>query len=157
MQLISCIISLRNPKMYGGSPMANVPDRLPLMNRPDSSWLAQSVLNGSPLSPTTLLLARSSVIGSLLFTVVYLIEGATRPGYDPWRQAISALSLGPGGWVQQANFVVFGVLTLISAFGWRQVLKPRAGAIWFPILQGTAGLGLIIAGFFSQDPAPGYP
>jgi hypothetical protein len=97
------------------------------------------------------------VIGSLLFTGTYVIEGITRPGYDAWQQAISALSLGPGGWVQQANFVLFGVLTFLSAFGWHQLLKPGAGSIWFPLFQSLTGLGLIVDGFFSQDPAPGYP
>ncbi len=37
------------------------------------------------------------VVGSVGFTATWLVEGATRPGYDAWRQPISALSLGPGG------------------------------------------------------------
>ncbi len=59
--------------------------------------------------PTPLLLWLScGTIASVLFTITYLIEGATRLDYSAWQQAISALSLGPGGWVQQVNFVVFG-------------------------------------------------
>jgi hypothetical protein len=95
--------------------------------------------------------------GGILFAAVYLIEGATRPAYDAWQQAISALSLGPGGWVQQVNFIVFGVLAFASAFGWRMALKPGVGATWYPILKGLTGIGLVIDGFFSQDPAVGYP
>jgi hypothetical protein len=95
-------------------------------------------------------------LGSLLFTTVYLIEGATRPDYNAWQQAISALSLGPGGWVQQLNFVVFGAITIWTAFAWRVFLKGGPGATWYPILRALQGLALIVDGFFSQDPA-GYP
>jgi len=63
----------------------------------DTSWVV----------PTRLLLwLTCGTIGSLVFTAAYLIEGATRPDYSAWQQPISALSLGPGGWVQQVNFVV---------------------------------------------------
>jgi hypothetical membrane protein len=78
------------------------------------------------------------------------VEGFTQPGYDAWQQPISALSLGPGGWVQQVNFVVFGVLMLLSAAGWYRFLTPERGAIWFPVLQVISGLCLIGVGVFSQ-------
>ncbi len=42
---------------------------------------------------TTRLLLACGVVGPFLFTSVLLIEGATRPGYNPWVQAGSALSL----------------------------------------------------------------
>lgn len=110
-----------------------------------------------PLPVAYRLLLTCGPLGSVLFTTTYLIEGATRPGYNAWQQAISVLSLGPGGWVQQVNFIVFGVLVLCAAFGWRQVLKPGVGATWFPVLEGFTGLGMIVDGLFSQDPVPGYP
>ena len=107
--------------------------------------------------PTPLLLwLTCGTFGSLLFATVYLIEGATRPGYSAWQQAMSALSLGPGGWVQQVNFVVFGAITIWTAFAWRVFLKGGAAATWYPIIRGLQGLALIVDGFFSQDPA-GYP
>ena len=126
-------------------------------NRSKSSRDTQSGLDGAPMSRATLLLVSSGTIGSILFTTTYLIEGITRPGYNAWQQAISALSLGPGGWVQQANFIIFGLILLFAAFGWRRVLKPGVAATWFPILEATTGLAMIVDGFFSQDPAPGYP
>lgn len=95
--------------------------------------------------------------GAVLFTIIYLIEGAIRPGYNAWQQAISALSLGPGGWIQQANFVVFGLCTLCMAFAWRKVLKGSVYALVYPIIRGIEGLALIMVGFFSGDPAHGYP
>lgn len=108
-----------------------------------------SGLGAGVLSPLTLGLVSCGGIGAVLFTVTYLIEGFTRPGYDAWLQAIAALSLGPGGWVQQVNFVVFGILMLLSAVGWYRVLVPGRDAIWFPLLQGIGGLCLIGIGVVS--------
>lgn len=56
------------------------------------------------------LLLGCGLAGPVLFIGTFLIEGATRPGYDAWRQAVSALGLGPGGGVQRADFIVFGLL-----------------------------------------------
>ena len=114
-------------------------------------------LSGGVSSPLTLGLMSCGGIGALLFTAIYLLEGATRQGYDALRQPISALSLGPGGWAQQVNFIVFGVLLALSAVGWYRLLAPAPGALWFPLLQGVSGLCLIGAGLFSMDPFPGYP
>jgi hypothetical protein len=122
-----------------------------------STSLTPSGLGNGALSPRTLGLVSCGAIGAVLFTATYLLEGSTRPGYDALQQPISALSLGPGGWVQQVNFVVFGVLLVLSAVGWYRVLMSMRGAIWFPLLQGIGGLCLIGAGVSSMDPFPGYP
>jgi hypothetical membrane protein len=108
----------------------------------------------SPLERQLLLWC--GIVGSVLFTATFLVEGATRPGYDPWRQPISALSLGEGGWVQAVNFVVFGLLLACFARGLGLALAPGAGSKWAPRLQVIAALGLIIDGLFAQDPALGY-
>jgi len=50
------------------------------------------------------------VIGPLLFIVVLLIEGATRPGYSALRNYGSDLELSNRGWEQIANFIVCGLL-----------------------------------------------
>jgi len=120
-----------------------------------TSDLARSTVNRLSGIDRGLLLC--GVVGSVLFTATWFIEGLTRPGYDAWRQPISALSLGPGGWIQAANFIVFGLLVGCSAFGWRAVLTPGIGATAIPLLKGITALGLIVDGIFSQDPANGYP
>jgi hypothetical protein len=79
--------------------------------------------------------------GTLLFPIIYLIEGATRPGYDPLRQTISTLSLGPSGWIQQLNFAVCGISVLWLAYVWRKVLTGGVCATWYPIIRGIEGLG----------------
>ncbi|MBE1484431.1 putative membrane protein [Plantactinospora soyae] len=47
-----------------------------------------------------------------LFILVFLVDGATRAGYDPTYHPVSALSLGPRGWIQITNFVLTGLLLL---------------------------------------------
>ncbi len=97
------------------------------------------------------------VAGSLLFNLTYLIDGWLRPGYDWIRQPMSALSLGPGGAVQAANFMIFGAITMVTAFAWRATLGSGLGATWYPRLHVAGGLAMICAGVFSEDPGNGYP
>ncbi len=107
--------------------------------------------------PTSARLIAGGAIAPILFTLVYLIEGATRPGYDPWRQTISALSLSNLGWMQIINFLVCGLLILGFAIGLRQNLNHSPGATMGPILIGIVGVGFILAGIFKTDPSLGYP
>ena len=37
------------------------------------------------------------LLAPMALVVGVLVEDATRPGYSPWRHAVSQLSLGPGG------------------------------------------------------------
>jgi hypothetical protein len=119
--------------------------------------LPRAGLDGGTLSVRAWLLLAAGTAGGLAFTGVYLAEGATRAGYRTLAQPISALSLGPGGWVQQLNFIVFGVLVCLSAAGWRAVLASGRGALAFPVLRVIAGVGLVMDGLFAQDPSGGYP
>ncbi len=104
-----------------------------------------------------LILLTCGVAGTALFPIIYVTLGATRPGYDAWRQAISALSLGPGGWIQQLNFALCGVSVLWSAYVWRKILAGGVCATWYPIIRGIEGVGLIAIAIFSTDPGYGYP
>jgi hypothetical membrane protein len=107
--------------------------------------------------PTTRFLLWSGAIGPLLFVAVFLIEGALRPGYNPWRTTISTLSLTDRGWMQIANFHLFGLSTLGFAQGLKRVLRTGIASFSAPILFTIAGSGLILAGIFVTDPAFGYP
>lgn len=94
------------------------------------------------------------IIGALapvLFAITYTVDGLTRPGYDAMRDTISALSIGPHGWVQITNFVVFGCLTAISALAWRASLAPGRGASAIPVLKGVMAVGLTVAGLSLMD------
>ncbi|HJT58664.1 MAG TPA: DUF998 domain-containing protein [Ktedonobacteraceae bacterium] len=104
----------------------------------------------------TRILIACGAIGSILFILVFLVEGAIRPGYSAWHNFVSDLSQGNQGWVQIANFLICGVLMLCFALGLRQVLRSGKGAVWGPLLLGIFGLSLIIAGLFVTDPSLGY-
>ena len=108
-------------------------------------------------SVVTRLLIAGGAIGPLLFVIVLLIEGATRPGYSAWHNYGSSLSLGDQGWMQITNFIVCGLLTLGFAIGLRRVFRTGRSSVWGPILLGVFGVGLIVAGIFVTDPSLGYP
>lgn len=65
--------------------------------------------------PSRAVLVVCSGIGEILSAAVYLPEGATRLGYGAWQQPISALSRGPGRWVQQSDFVFYDTPLVQSA------------------------------------------
>ncbi|MFY1687385.1 DUF998 domain-containing protein [Plantactinospora sp. WMMB782] len=97
------------------------------------------------------------VVGPPLFVLVFLVDGATRAGYDPTYHPVSALSLGPRGWIQITNFVLAGLLVLGFAVGLRRALRPGRADLWAPLAVGVFGLGLLLSGVFVMDPAHGYP
>lgn len=103
------------------------------------------------------LLLAGGVVGPLLFIVVFLIEGATRPGYSAWRNFVSQLATGQGGWVQVANFIVCGLLVLGFAVGLRRALVGARASVVAPVLLGAFAVALLVAGVFVTDPALGYP
>jgi hypothetical protein len=105
---------------------------------------------------STALLA-CGAIAPPLFIIVFLIEGATRTGYDPLRYPVSSLSLGESGWMQITNFIFTGLLLLAFAFGLRRLFQSPGKKFHGPLLIGLVAIGLIGAGIFSTDPLFGYP
>ena len=106
----------------------------------------------SDSSVFTRFLIAGGVLGPLLFILVFLVEGATRPGYRAWRQMVSELCLGKRGWMQVANFLICGLLLLGFSVGLGQVLPSGPGTIWGPVLLGLFGLGLMLSGLFVGEP-----
>jgi Protein of unknown function (DUF998) len=97
------------------------------------------------------------VVGPPLFVAAILIEGATRPGYSAVRNHASQLGLTSLGWMQQANFLIYGALVLAFAIGLRAALGRGKGSVAGPILLAGYALALIVAGIFPTDPGNGYP
>jgi hypothetical protein len=93
------------------------------------------------------------VVGPALFVVVFLVEGAVRPGYRPWRHFVSLLAHGDRGWVQALSFGACGALILGFALGVARV----ADGVALPILLAVFGAGLIASGRFRCDAGLGYP
>jgi hypothetical protein len=97
------------------------------------------------------------LVGPVFFIGLFLAQGLVGEGYNPMIHPVSALSIGPRGWIQAANFIVSGLLILAFAFGLKLAIHPSRGSTWGPILIGAVGVGLIGAGLFTCDPLNGYP
>ena len=116
-----------------------------------------SPAGATPGTLTTRVLLACGAIAGPLFTLAWVVEGATRAGYDPLRHPVSSLELGDHGWTQVANFIVAGLLSLAFALGLRRALRPLGGSTWGPLLVGAFAVGLLGAGIFVTDPVSGYP
>lgn len=93
------------------------------------------------------------VIAGPIYVVASLAQALTRPGFDLTRHAWSLLSTGDLGWIQVANFVLTGSMTVAAAVGLR---RANAGK-WAATLVAGYGGSLVAAGVFRADPAEGFP
>jgi hypothetical protein len=104
---------------------------------------------------------RALLAGGIVAGPIYILVGALqiaiRPGFDITRHDLSLLSNGHLGWIQIANFLLTGALTILGAAGMRRALTTGRGRLWGPLLVGLYGLGLIGAGLFVADPMNGFP
>jgi hypothetical protein len=91
--------------------------------------------------------------GGALSFVLTELQGAFREGFDSWHQAVSALSLGPGGWLQMINLIAFGVVILTTVGPWRQVLAGARGATAYPVLTALVGACVTVYGVWSIRPS----
>jgi hypothetical protein len=117
---------------------------------------ASSIAVPSARTATRLLLA-CGVLLAPFFYLVAIAQIPARPGFDIRRHAISMLSLGDGGWVQIANFLVAGLLAVACAAGMRRALRGGRGGTWGPVLVALFGAGLLIGAAFRPDPGLGFP
>ena len=97
------------------------------------------------------------VVAGPLYVVVALTQALTRHGFDLSRHAWSLLANGDLGWIQIANFAATGLLTVAAAVGLRRALPAGRTRTWAPVLLAAYGGGLLGAGIFRADPAPGFP
>jgi hypothetical membrane protein len=106
-------------------------------------------------APAAGLLAWAGILGPILFTVAFIVQGLFRPGYSHLAEPVSALTAGPTGWVQQVNFMVFGPLMIAYAIGLHLGLRPARWGVVGPALLVLSGLGLVLAGVFPARDASG--
>lgn len=100
------------------------------------------------------LLLSAGAAGPIIFVGGYLANGARQPEYSSWHDTISTLSLGRHGWLQDANFMLFGASTLCFAEGLRRSGAVKATGFGLEVI---AGLGLVVIGLFRSDPILGFP
>lgn len=105
---------------------------------------------------STRALLTGGVVAGLLYVAVWLVQAFTRDGFDITRHPASLLANGGPGWIQTANFIVSGLLSIAAAVGLRRTLTGR-GRTWAPRLLAAYGAGLLLAAAFPADPAAGFP
>jgi hypothetical membrane protein len=103
------------------------------------------------------MLLKYSMVAGPLYILIGILQMLIRPGFDPTQHDWSLLSNGSLGWIQIANFIVTGILTILGAVGMKKTLTSGKGKTWGPLLLGLYGLGLIGAGIFIADPMNGFP
>jgi len=94
----------------------------------------------------------AGIIGPLLFVAIFMLEGWLRPGYEPLKMYVSALSLGPRGWIQMFNFIIFGVLLLVFTRGVAAEFKSGKASRGGFILLTIIAILFLISGPFVMDP-----
>ena len=94
----------------------------------------------------------AGMIAPILFVGVFTIEGWLRPGYNAFSMYISALALGPRGWIQIVNFIVLGLLMLIFAWGVAAEFPTGKAARGGLLILEILGVLFIMSGIFVMDP-----
>ena len=95
------------------------------------------------------------ILAPILFMTIFTIAGFLKPGYSAADEAISYLEVGANGWIQQTNFILFGLLLIAFAVGYIRRMRPILGQAWLYVV-GTflvlSLLGWVMAGVFIPDP-----
>jgi hypothetical membrane protein len=121
-----------------------------------SNCLSKSNNFRSSFSPILRLAALAGMVGPVLFVLVFTVDGFLYPAYSPLDRTISYLgATGPSAWIQNANFVVFGVLLLIFGSGFyaqmRQIFKSMRMLKVSTIFLSLTGVGFLMSGLFTTE------
>ena len=119
---------------------------------PDAAAREEGSEGPAPLSNRTRWLLACGLIAPIVFVASFLVEGAIQPGYNPWTDYVSDLSLGADGWMQVASFIVCGWLLLGFSAALGELAEIRKGPAWAPVVFSAMAVGLISAGAFEIDP-----
>lgn len=92
--------------------------------------------------------ATAGIAGPILFTLVVLGLGLLQPGYRHWADSISAISIGPGGWLQDVNFVVFGILMGAFTIALYRGVRPGAASLAGLASSTLSALAIVVMGVF---------
>jgi len=96
--------------------------------------------------------AWAGILGPAIFVATFTIEGWLRAGYNPISTYVSALSLGPRGWIQILNFLLLGLLLLLFSFGVATEFPSGKASRWGVILLMTMAFLFLVSGPFVMDP-----
>jgi len=92
------------------------------------------------------------ILSPILFLLVFTTEGLIRPGYSPASMPVSALSIGPRGWIQITNFLISGTGILFFALVTFRQFRLAGKSGLAPILLIILAAALFLSGPFVMDP-----
>jgi len=97
--------------------------------------------------------AYCGIMAPIIFTLLVLIASILRPGYSQTQNFVSDLGVGPYSFIQNLNFILFGLLSLGLALGLRGGLpaprkKSTKAGVYLVLLF---GLLVMLAGVFPED------
>jgi hypothetical protein len=112
--------------------------------------------------------AFAGMIGPALFALIVVVLTAAQYGFMidlgwdpvgasdvPWP---SGLALGPLGWLQVLNFILFGLALMVFAVGLHRGVAARVrGSVIGPVLLVVAGVALVLAAFKTDPSLSGGP
>jgi len=111
----------------------------------DAQRSSEGQVSAGRPAPWVALAAWAGIVGPVLFTATFLAQEAFRiDEFSPLAEPVSALEAGPNGWVQQANFVAFGVLTMAFALGLHVGMRPTRAGVAGPAALFVSGIGLLL-------------
>jgi hypothetical membrane protein len=96
------------------------------------------------------------LLGSILFNVIYFSFGIMAVQYNMMSQSIGDLELIRFGWIQSANFIMFGLATGALAIAFRKELQGGFGATLIPLVYWLTAVGAIMMGLFINEPIHTY-
>jgi hypothetical protein len=94
----------------------------------------------------------AGITAPIFFVGVFIIEGFFRTNYDPIGTYISALSLGPYGWIQILNFIIFGLLLFFFTLGVISEFKDGKASKAGPAILFVSSFCFFLSGPFVTDP-----
>ena len=96
------------------------------------------------------------ILGPLVFLFIYFTFGSISPDFDMLRQPVGRLELMDYGWIQSANFIVYGLFTCAFAMGLRAELHSGAYIALLPLLHVVIAASMVLLGLFIYEPAHTY-
>jgi len=104
--------------------------------------------------------AWAGIIAPILFTFLVAVESLLRQGYSQISNYVSELGVGSYAIIQNTNFIVFGLLSILFALGLEASLpgtrgRSKKGVVWLVAVFGLgvvfAGVTLLFIGVFPDD------
>jgi hypothetical membrane protein len=110
-----------------------------------------------PSTRVTRSLAGYGILVGPVYVGVSLASALTRDGFDLGRHAWSQLAIGDWGWIQTANLIATGLMSIAFSVALRRTLVGGRGGRAVPVLVAAFGVGVLLAGVFPTDPMAGFP